>query len=109
MADVDVRKVMKEIPNYFKPEEAKGVSATIQCIFTGDQASDWMIIIEDQACKVQEGKADHPDLTIKAKAQDGVNILTGKLDAMRAYMLGKVKVFGDLTLGMKLTKFFKTD
>jgi len=26
---------------------------------------------------------------------------------MRAYMLGKIKVFGDLALGMKLINFFK--
>ncbi len=107
MAKVDVRKIMEAIPKYFKPEEAKGVYATIQCLFTGEQASDWMIIIEDQTCKVKEGKANNPNLTIKADAQDGVNILIGKLDAMRAYMLGKVRVFGDLSLGMKLTKFFE--
>jgi putative sterol carrier protein len=65
-----------------------------------------VIRIEDQTCEVEEGKIDNPDLTIKANAEDGVNVLTGKLDAMRAYMLGKVKVFGDLSLGMKLTKLF---
>jgi putative sterol carrier protein len=47
-----------------------------------------------------------PDLTIKANAQDGVKLLTGELDAMRAYMLGKIKVFGDLGLGMKLVNLF---
>jgi putative sterol carrier protein len=30
----------------------------------------------------------------------------GKMDPMRAYMLGKVKVRGDLALGMKLAKLF---
>jgi putative sterol carrier protein len=28
------------------------------------------------------------------------------MDAMRAYMMGKIKVFGDLALGMKLTTLF---
>jgi putative sterol carrier protein len=75
-------------------------------MFSGEQASDWVIKIENQTCAVEEGRVDNPDLTIKAEAEDGVNLLTGKLDAMRAYMLGKVKVFGDLSLGMKLMNFF---
>ena len=106
MADVNVQEIMTEIPNHFNQEKAKGITGVVQCTFSGDQASDWVIRIQDQACTVEEGKADDPNLTIKADAQDGVNVLTGKMDAMRAYMLGKVKVFGDLSLGMKLTNLF---
>ncbi len=106
MADVNVQEIMKDIPNHFNQEKAKGVSGVVQCIFSGDQASDWVIRIQNQSCEVEEGKADDANLTIKANAQDGVNVLTGKLDAMRAYMLGKIKVFGDLSLGMKLTNLF---
>ncbi len=78
-------------------------------MYSGEQASNWVITIADQNCEVQEGKIDNPDLTIKADAEVGVNVLTGKTDAMRAYMLGKIKVFGDLSLGMKLTNFFEVD
>lgn len=106
MSDLDVREIMMEIPSYFVPEKAKGVSATVQCIFSGDQASNWLMKFHDQQCAVEEGRVDDPDLTIKADAEDGVKILTGEMDPMRAYMLGKVKVFGDLSLGMKLTNFF---
>jgi putative sterol carrier protein len=106
MTDVNVQEIMKDIPNHFNQEKAKGVSGIVQCIFSGNQASEWVIRIKDQACKVEQGKVEDPNLTIKADAEDGVNVLTGKLDAMRAYMLGKIKVFGDLTLGMKLTNLF---
>ena len=106
MTDTDVSKIMMDIPKHFNPEMAKGVSATIQCVFSGDQASNWVIDIDDQACIVEEGKADDPDLTIKASGEDGVKILMGKMDPMRAYMLGKVKVQGDLSLGMTLAKLF---
>lgn len=106
MTDVNVREIMQAIPDYFVPEKAKGVSGVVQCVFSGDQASNWVIRIENRTCEIEEGKIDNPDLTIKADAADGVNVLTGKLDAMRAYMLGKIKVFGDLSLGMKLTNLF---
>jgi putative sterol carrier protein len=106
MTDINVREIMKAIPNNFIPEKAQGISGVIQCVFSGDQASSWVITIKDQACVVKEGENANPDLTIKADAKDGVKILTGKLDAMRAYMFGKVKVFGDLSLGMKLVNLF---
>lgn len=106
MPEIDARQIMLEIPNHFNPEKAKGVSGIVQCMFSGDQASNWVITIEDQECEVEEGTVPDPDLTIKANAEDGVKVLTGETDPMRAYMLGKVKVFGDLSLGMKLTNFF---
>lgn len=106
MEEVNVRKIMQAIPEHFDAEKAKGVTGIVQCMFSGEQASDWVITIADQTCVVAEGKSTNPDLTIKADAEDGVNLLTGKMDAMRAYMLGKVKVFGDLSLGMKLINFF---
>lgn len=106
MSEIDVRQTMLDIPNHFNAAKAKGVSGVVQCVFSGDQASDWMIQIEDQQCQVEEGRADNPDLTIKSDAEVGVKVLTGEMDPMRAYMLGKVKVFGDLSLGMKLTNFF---
>jgi putative sterol carrier protein len=106
MSEINVRELMTSIPDYFDAEKAKGVSAIVQCMFSGEQASDWVIKIKDQICEVEEGKTANPDLTIKADAEDGVNLLTGKMDAMRAFMLGKVKVYGDLALGMKLVNFF---
>jgi putative sterol carrier protein len=104
--EIDVRQTMLDIPNHFNPEKAKGVSGIVQCVFSGNQASDWVITIEDQDCKVEEGTIPDPDLTIKADAEDGIKVLTGTTDPMRAYMLGKIKVFGDLSLGMKLTSLF---
>jgi len=107
--ETNVGEVMKSIPDYFIPEKASGIAAVIQCNFSGNQSSNWIIEIEDQKCKVEEGLADDPDLTIRADAVTGAKILSGKTDAMRAYMLGKVKVVGDLSLGMKLPGFFDTN
>jgi putative sterol carrier protein len=109
MSDVNVKSLMEKLPEYFKPEKAKGVNGVIQFMFTGEQAGSWVLTVEDQTCTVDEGKADNPDLTIKGDAQDGINVLTGKLDGTRAYMLGKIKVFGDLSLAMKLMNFFEVE
>jgi putative sterol carrier protein len=107
MVEIDVNEFMKAIPDLFNAGKAVGISGTVQCMFTGEQASDWVIKIQDQTCNVEEGKTTNPDLTIKAKGEDGVKLLTGQMDPMRAYMLGKVKVYGDLAFGMKLMNLFK--
>jgi putative sterol carrier protein len=43
------------------------------------------------------------------EAQDFVDIITGKLDAMKAFMSGKLKVSGNVMLATRLTSFFRTD
>lgn len=106
MPVLNAPEMMSKIPEHFNPEKAGGVNGLVQCYFTGEQASEWIIRIADQTCSVEEGVASDPDLTIKANAEDGVKLLTGELDAMRAYMMGKIKVFGDLGLGRKLVNLF---
>ena len=108
MEELDVRSFMTKIPEYFNPEKAIGVNAVIQCLFTREHASNWVITIENQACKVDEGLAIDPDITIKATTEILMKLLTGDMDPMRAFLLGKVKVFGDLTLGMKIVDFFNS-
>jgi len=106
MSDMHIEKIIKQIPHHFNADEAAGVSGVVQLNFSGKQASDWVITIRDQTCQVEEGSIKDPDLIIKTNAEDGVKLLTGNLDAMRAYMLGKIRVKGDLTLVMKLASFF---
>jgi putative sterol carrier protein len=103
----NVSEIMKAIPSHFNAEKAKGVSALIQCIFTGEQASEWVVTIKDQTCNVEEGKADSPDLTLKANSGVLTDVLSGKMDPMRAFLLGKVKVSGDIGLGMKLMNLIR--
>lgn len=106
MAEINVREIMEKIPDYFNPEKAIGIDAVVQCLFTGKQASNWIISIKDQTCEVEEGQVDHPDIAIKADGEVGVKLLKGKMDPMRAFLLGKVKVTGDMALGMRLVKSF---
>jgi len=106
METTQVSEIMKAIPDHFNPEKALGITASVQCIFTGEQASNWVIKIENQTCEVQEGKNEKPDLTIKADAELGADLLMGNTDPMKAYLFGKIKVSGNIGFGMKLIKLF---
>lgn len=106
MTETIIRGIMEKIPEYFDGEKAKGIDAAVQCIFTGKQASNWVVVIDNQDCEVKEGRIENPDITIKADGDVGVRLFLGELDPMRAYLLRKVKISGDLALGMKLVKLF---
>lgn len=101
------QEVFADMPNRFNKEAAKGMATTIyQFDLTGDQAVQYFLTIENEACTVKEGKSDKPNITITVNAQDYVDIANGKSNAMQAFMAGKFKVAGDMTLAMKMQSLF---
>ena len=108
MVQFELRKLMMELPNHLNTETLEGTSGTIQVLFSGEGASNWVVSLKDKNCNVYEGKVEKPDLTLRTDADICAKLFTGNLDPMRAYMLGKLKVSGDLTLGMKIIKLLNT-
>lgn len=105
--ELTIGSLMARLPEAFQADKAAGVDAVIQFSLTGDQAGDWYVTIADGACKVDEGTAEDPKLTINADGQDMLRIFTGEINAMAAFSGGKLKLSGDLGLSMKLLNFFK--
>ncbi|MCG8403523.1 MAG: SCP2 sterol-binding domain-containing protein [Firmicutes bacterium] len=84
------------------PSKMAGVSATYQFCLSGEGGGDYNVVFTDGAGKINEGMADNPDITINMEAADYVDMVDGKLDAMSAFMTGKLKVEGDMSLAMRL-------
>ncbi|MAM63424.1 SCP2 sterol-binding domain-containing protein [Maritimibacter sp. UBA3975] len=52
--------------------------------------------------------ADEPaDCTIRISEKNLVKLLTGKLNPMTAFAMGKIKVSGDMSVAMKLSQLVK--
>ncbi len=107
MTEISVEQLIQNHEKAFQPEKAVGVDAVIQYHLTGEEGGDWIITIGDGVCKVAEGNAENPKMTLTADAHEFRDILLGKMDGMAAFMQGKLKLSGDLNLAMKLTSFFK--
>ncbi len=103
---VTARQLVESMPQYFRPDKAQGVNAVIQYHLTGEGGGDWIIRIADGKCTVEEGVAENPNLVLRMDAQDYVDMVTGKLDGMTAFMMGKLQLDGDFTLATRLTSFF---
>ena len=60
-----------------------------------------------EACKIEEGETENPTMTLTSDGEYFRDVLLGKEDGMKGFMMGKIKLAGDLNLAMKLTSFFK--
>ena len=91
-----------EIPKNIaaNPDKAKAINATYKFIVTGATGGTWRVILgADPKCEEGEGAAQ---CTITVGDEDFVNIVGGKLNPQMAFMSGKLKVAGDMSLAMKL-------
>ena len=107
MAEMSIQDWLDKMPSFFIPEKAAGVDATIQLHLTGDQGGDWAVLIHDQSLQVEPGELSNPRLVMSGNAQDVLQILSGQMDGMRAFMQGKIKAQGDMSLAMKLAGMFR--
>ena len=105
MAD-SVKESFDAMPANFNSEKAAGMKAVYQWDVTGDGGGKWNADIADGKCAVSEGEHASPNITITVSASDWLDILNGKLDGQMAFMSGKLKVKGDMSLAMKLKTLF---
>jgi putative sterol carrier protein len=105
MAD-SVKEVFDNMSENFNADKAAGMKAVYQYDITGEGGGKWYAEIADQKCNVQEGEHASPNITITVAAQDWLDIINGKLDGQMAFMSGKLKVKGDMSLAMKLKTLF---
>ncbi len=84
------------------PAKLKGVSAVYQFDLSGDNGGVFHVAVEDGKPSVIEEAHDNPNITITMAADDFNDLLEGKLNATSAFMAGKLKVKGDMSLAMKL-------
>ncbi len=107
MAEYTVKELVFNHEKAFLPEKAAGLEAVVQYILTGDEGGDYILTISDDKCKVAEGIADDPVMTMTADGAYFRDVLLGREDGMKGFMEGKLQLAGDLNLAMKLTSFFK--
>lgn len=90
-----------------EPGRMGSLRAVIQFEITGPDPGNYFITVGEGAAKVTEGKALSPDVTLTMASDDFLDLVEGRLDAMVAFMGGKLKISGDMMLAMQLQNFLK--
>jgi len=103
-----VTELMTEtIKTSFIPEKAEGVDTVIQLKLTGAQAADWYLVVKDQKCESIEGVHPEPKMTMTVDSENYIKMAIGEMDATMAFLRGKVKVTGDMSVALKMGQFIK--
>lgn len=88
------------------PAKVAGMNATFQFVATGDGGGDYYVKIANGAAEVAPGKAENPTIVLTAAAPDWLAMVNGDMNGQTAFLTGKLKIQGDVTLAMKLESLF---
>jgi putative sterol carrier protein len=100
------RELIEDMPRTFRPERAGRAKAVIQFQLSGEGGGNWYVVIQDRTCTVTEGTTETADATIRTDASDYVALATGKLGSMKAFLSGRVKASGDISLLRRMDTWF---
>ena len=92
----------KVLPEKFDPAKAGNLDAVIQMNVTGSNGGDWTIVVKDKKMEVTEGNHASPGISVKIADADFVDLINGKINAVSAFMAGKIQFKGSMSLGLKL-------
>lgn len=100
---MSVSQVFEEMNGRITEEKAKKINATYLFDIGGPDGGKWFADLTKSAPPYIEKKDAEAKCTITVpKAEDWVAIATGKMNPTSAFMQGKIKVKGDMSLAMKL-------
>ncbi len=95
-----------ELATRFRPEAARGLDVVYQLRLTGDEGGVWHMIVKDETCCVLQGSVPNPTTEIIVATRDWPALISGKMNAMSAVLLGRVRIAGDFILATRLPSLF---
>ncbi len=87
------------------PDQAakiKDINAVIQFVITGEGGGEYVLEMAGGTLTTKKEKAAAPKLTVTQALADWREINAGRLNPQMAFMSGKLKISGDMSLAMKL-------
>ena len=107
MSDLTASKIFSDdLPNRLASNPSStAANAIYQFNIDGANGGTWTVDLTKEADFVSEGEAANAECTITMKESDFVDMWTGKLKGAQAFMMGKLKIQGNMGLAMKLQSF----
>ncbi|CAH0564147.1 unnamed protein product [Brassicogethes aeneus] len=101
----EVAKLFKAIENSISQDTVSGTQAIFQFVVTGDEAGKWYVDLKNGKGSCGQGEPKSaPDATLTMDSKNFFNMFSGKLKPATAYMMGKLKISGNLQKALKLEK-----
>ncbi len=101
MAD-SVAEFFDSLESRIDSSKTAGMNAIFQFHISGDNGGDWQVKLLNGVPSVVPGVAEDPSIVISASDADWLSIVNGSLSGQAAFLTGRLKVQGDMSLAMKL-------
>lgn len=98
--------MLEELVRRFNPDKAQGVDAVIQFDLSGEDGGQYWVRIQNGTVTAGEGMAENPKITIRSSMDTWKDVAAGKTNVVNAFMMGKLKVQGDMGLGIRMQSMF---
>ena len=99
-----VSEIIDSMKARFNAEAAAGMDEVFQ--FDLDDADSWHLIIKDGTCNMVDGTHDDPSVTLTMDIATMETVMSGKMEGMQAFMMGKLRAEGNMMLATKLSALF---
>lgn len=103
-----IRSVMEGMAAAFDPEAAGDLQAVYQFYFDdGEGRTAFHMVIADGDCRLVEGEAGEPSITIEAPESLWFGIAAGEVDGAAAFFQGRYRAHGHLGLLRRMGELFR--
>jgi putative sterol carrier protein len=101
---VGASELLRKLPGAVNQEIAAGQQFTVQ--FNISTPS--YMTMADGVVAINEGTNEEADVALTLSDENLVELMTGQMSGVTAYMMGKLQVEGDLMLAKDLASYFDT-
>ena len=98
--------IFATLPSQIDSSKTVGIDANFQFELEGQHGGVWVAKVSGGGCSVSSGPVEKPNVTIKMTDKDFVALATGELQAVTAFISGKIRVYGDYNLATRLQALF---
>jgi putative sterol carrier protein len=107
--DQILEEIFTRWPSEFRPEKARDVDAVVEWQITRPEGGEdrWQLTIRDGGCTVaRDGGEPDPDVTFRVAPVEFVKLIAGVEAGPKLFVLGRLKVRGNLMLAARFQSLF---
>ena len=102
-----VKEIFDNLCSRFQADKAGSDSAMFRFDLSGDDGGQYWAHINKGTCNSGAGEPPGiPDITVLSSSTDFVRLVNGEIQPMMAFMQGKLKVQGNMSVALKMITWF---
>jgi epoxyqueuosine reductase QueG/putative sterol carrier protein len=102
----DVDAMMRNMPQYFRDQEAGELAFTAQLDFSAPGQGQWVMTVDHGRCRVEPGTTSSADVTVRCSGKTFHGIQYGSVNPTLALLTGRIRLSGNRRLFLNFPRLF---